>query len=73
MERLRECWKKLSFDRKLTKREEDLIGYNFNLVQLYIGLTKNAETEHTFACGFEYSEDEEEIEEEIEDDEEKEV
>lgn len=60
MERMRECWEKLRFDRKLTKREEDIVGYNFNLIQFYIKLHPAPyEGEHVFACGFEYDEDEE--------------
>lgn len=63
MERMHECWEKLRFDRKLTKREEDVIGYNFNLIQFYIKLNPTPyEGEHTFACGFEYEEDESEDE-----------
>ena len=60
MERMRECWEKLRFDRKLTKQEENLVDYNFSLIQLYIQLCpRSNESEHTFACGFEYHEDEE--------------
>ena len=60
MERMRECWEKLRFDRKLTKREEDIVGYNFNLIQFYIKLTPyDNDGEYLFSCGFEYPEDEE--------------
>ena len=60
MERMRECWEKLRFDRKLTKQEENTIDYNFSLIQLYIQLSpRDNGGEHTFACGFEYDEDEE--------------
>ena len=67
LERMRECWEKLSFDRKLSKREEDVIDTNFNLIQLYVSLKRGGE-EHSFACGFEYedAEDEEENEDEEE-------
>ena len=69
MERMRECWDKLRFDRKLTKQEENLLDYNFNLIHAYIQLTaKVNDCERTFACGFEYPEDEEdESEYEVED------
>lgn len=60
MERMRECWEKLRFDRKLTKQEENMVDYNFSLIRLYIELHPRVnDGEHTFACGFEYSEDEE--------------
>ena len=60
MERMRECWEKLRFDRKLTKQEENIVDYNFSLIQLYIQLCPRInEGEHTFACGFECPEDEE--------------
>ena len=60
MERMRECWEKLRFDRKLTKQEENTIDYNFSLIQLYIQLSpRDNDGEHRFACGFEYDEDEE--------------
>lgn len=53
MERMRECCEKLRFDRKLTKREEDKLGYNFQLIQLYIELhPRDNGGEHTFVCGF---------------------
>ena len=68
MERMRECWEKLRFDRKLTKQEENIIDYNFHLIQLYIELhPRDNDGEDTFACGFEYPEDEED-ESEYEDD-----
>ena len=68
MERMRECWEKLRFDRKLTKREEDIVGYNFNLIQFYIKLNPALyEGEHTFVCGFEMPEGESEYDEEDED------
>lgn len=60
MERMRECWEKLRFDRKLTKQEENIVDYNFHLIRLYIELhPRDNDGEHTFACGFEYLEDEE--------------
>ena len=69
MERMRECWEKLRFDRKLTKQEENIIDYNFSLIQLYIQLSpRDNDGEHTFTCGFEYDEDEED-ESEYEDEE----
>lgn len=71
MERMRECWEKLRFDRKLTQREEDKLGYNFNLITLYIQLhPRDNDGEHTFVCGFgcpgedEDEEDESEYEDE---------
>lgn len=71
MERMRECWEKLRFDRKLTKQEENIIDYNFHLIRLYIELhPRDNDGEHTFACGFEYpekEEDESEYDEEDED------
>ena len=61
MERMRECWEKLRFDRQLTKSEENLLDYNFNLITLYKQLPpKDNDCEHTFACGFHYEEDESE-------------
>ncbi len=69
MERMRECWEKLRFDRKLTKREEDIVGYNFNLIQFYIKLNPAPyEGEHTFVCGFEMPEDESEYDDEEDED-----
>lgn len=66
MERMRECWEKLRFDRKLTKREEDTVDYNFHLIRLYIELhPRDNDGEHTFACGFEMPEDESEYEDEV--------
>ena len=64
MERMRDCWERLSFDRKLSKREESLIESNLYLIKLYKELNQGErDCEHTFACGFEYEEEESEYEE----------
>ena len=69
MERMRECWEKLRFDRKLTKREEDIVNYNFHLIKLYIELhPRDNDGEHTFVCGFEMPEDESEYDDEEDED-----
>ena len=68
MERMRECWEKLRFDRKLTKQEENIIDYNFDLIRLYIELhPRDNGGEHTFVCGFGCPGEDEEDESEYED------
>lgn len=67
LERMRECWERLRFNGKLSRKDENLIDYNFSLIRLYCDLKpENART--TFVCGFN-TEDEDESEEEEEEEE----
>ena len=59
-ERMRDCWEKLRFEHKLSRREKDIVEYNFSLIQLFIELQGDKKDgEHAFSVGFDYEEDDE--------------
>lgn len=60
LERLKECWELLDFEREeLSKDEDDKIQYNLKLADLFSDLQGSKEITNVNAIGFEYEEESE--------------
>lgn len=58
LERLKECWELLDFEREeLSKDEDDKIQYNLKLADLFSDLQGAKEITNVNAIGFEYEEE----------------